>query len=246
VFGSSNGVRCFGVNNAGQAGVGRSGDAIPALPAHDVIVGVKDLAVGSKHVCVLLFAHGGVRCWGSGEFGQLGVNLGSGSTSILSFPPPLDTLSNVTLVIAGGYHTCYGNWTTGGLRCFGANQYGQVANNHVDDVLCDHGKVQCVPFPSESDVFLEPSPRVVPAAFPVALTAGVSVAGVVCGTLIAVAVVRFRQRRIARRHSRRRLYLSSGLEQRRMRSQSRRKVSAIVERTPDDSINIAAAVTTNV
>ena len=71
------GVRCWGLNDAGQLGVGSVGGLILAPPTSDVIIGVAELAVGFKHACVLMqrtgFTDSGLRCWGDNAYGQLGV-----------------------------------------------------------------------------------------------------------------------------------------------------------------------------
>jgi alpha-tubulin suppressor-like RCC1 family protein len=70
-------VRCWGENQRGQlglAGLERIGDdehpfEAPLLRLSGPAV---DIAAGYQHTCVLLEG-GGVQCWGSNEFGQLGL-----------------------------------------------------------------------------------------------------------------------------------------------------------------------------
>jgi alpha-tubulin suppressor-like RCC1 family protein len=69
-------VRCWGLNDRGQLGYGNSrtiGDNETPASAGDVNVGgtVKSIAAGGKHTCAVM-ATGAIRCWGFGDYGQLG------------------------------------------------------------------------------------------------------------------------------------------------------------------------------
>lgn len=70
-------VRCWGANGAGMLGYGHVealGDEPGELPTGDVSLGgpVRAIAVGMLHACVIL-VNGGVRCWGYGNEGELGL-----------------------------------------------------------------------------------------------------------------------------------------------------------------------------
>lgn len=78
-------VLCWGRNEWAQAGGLKFGDRadIIATPTQvPGLAGVQQLALGSHHSCALL-SDGEVRCWGRGEFGQLGDG-----TLTLSQPVP--------------------------------------------------------------------------------------------------------------------------------------------------------------
>jgi alpha-tubulin suppressor-like RCC1 family protein len=107
------------------------------------------IAAGYDHTCALT-ASGGVRCWGGNshygqasaahECGELSschklslhtkssfavVQLGDGTTRSRN-TPSADVLTSVAAITAGVYHTC-ALTTSGGVRCWGFNLYGQAS-----------------------------------------------------------------------------------------------------------------------
>ncbi len=80
------------------------------------------VAAGATHACAITEG-GGLRCWGSNAFGQLGA-VGPGG------PAPVTVFtSGVTLVATGGLHTCAVH--AGQLKCWGDNQLGQLGSGAV-------------------------------------------------------------------------------------------------------------------
>ena len=71
VVGSGGRLRCWGWNNVGQLGNGTQSQ-VPRLapPTTDLLTGVRQIAAGADHTCILTGA-GGLRCWGGNIFGQL-------------------------------------------------------------------------------------------------------------------------------------------------------------------------------
>jgi alpha-tubulin suppressor-like RCC1 family protein len=66
-------VRCWGGNYDGQLGDGTTMNHADASSAPEVLTGVSLLAAGgADHNCALLTT-GRLRCWGSNNYGQLGV-----------------------------------------------------------------------------------------------------------------------------------------------------------------------------
>ncbi|MEZ4864216.1 MAG: hypothetical protein R3C14_23085 [Caldilineaceae bacterium] len=116
-------VACWGSNRNGQLGDGSKLDqtmpvTVTALPAR-----VTAIAAGISHTCGLT-VDGGVTCWGSDEYGQLG----DGATTTSLTPVMASGLqANVLTLSAGGYHNCV---LVGGNRplCWGRDSDGQLAS----------------------------------------------------------------------------------------------------------------------
>jgi hypothetical protein len=91
------------------------------------------LAVGGMHACLGLL-DGTLRCFGSNASGQLGsgaqADAPDGSTASdapPSAPRVVPGLADVRDVAAGGAHTC-ARLGDGTVRCFGANDFGQLGD----------------------------------------------------------------------------------------------------------------------
>ncbi len=92
------------------------------------------VASGAHHVCAI-WGNGMVKCWGLGNFGQLGprgpapdgVGVDSYTTSTPKSSKPLlvDGVFGVTQLALGGSHTC-ALQKDGKVMCWGDNRYGQL------------------------------------------------------------------------------------------------------------------------
>jgi alpha-tubulin suppressor-like RCC1 family protein len=92
--------------------------------------GVAAISAGLTHTCALMSSTGGVKCWGSNEFGQLG----DGTTTWRSVPTDVPGLSSgVAAISAGEGHTCALLSSTGGVRCWGSNYYGGLGDGTTTD-----------------------------------------------------------------------------------------------------------------
>ncbi|MCA9709432.1 MAG: hypothetical protein KDK70_26560 [Myxococcales bacterium] len=142
-------VRCWGDGAHGQLGYGnteRVGDDETPAEAGPVPVGgpVAGLAAGREHTCALLET-GAVRCWGRGDFGQLGYGdtkaIGDGEVPL--DVGDLDLGGHVALAVFAGplsRSTCV-LLDEGSVRCWGDNQYGQLGYGHTEqlgDELGEH------------------------------------------------------------------------------------------------------------
>jgi alpha-tubulin suppressor-like RCC1 family protein len=102
------------------------------LPAVDLGAGetAAAIAVGDEHTCALL-SDGSVKCWGHNDYGTLGL----GDTSWRGHSPETmgDNLPAVDLgagetasaIAAGSRHTC-ALLSSGGVKCWGFNNFGQL------------------------------------------------------------------------------------------------------------------------
>jgi len=128
-------LRCWGDNTYGQLGYGSTasvGDELQDLPPADIVLDhdVLAVAVGAGHTCALLDVGGdNLRCWGSNEFGQLGLP----GTSIVGDERDESLVTPVKLggpaldIVAGDRHTC-ARMAGGAVRCWGDNTYGQLGH----------------------------------------------------------------------------------------------------------------------
>lgn len=124
-------VRCWGAAGSGRLGYGNLqtiGDNELPSQAGDVDLGVHAvrLAAGRFHTCALL-SGGAVRCWGFGQYGQLGrgntATIGDDETPRLSGNVELGATA-IDLTV-GDYHSC-AVLDNGALRCWGYAHYGQL------------------------------------------------------------------------------------------------------------------------
>lgn len=104
-------------------------------PAHYPTYHYKDFGLTSNvvsitlfplHICALMNS-GELKCWGNNDYGQLGI--GEAEYFTTHIPQTVTSLGNdVKGICKGGYyHTC-AILKSGGLKCWGANYWGQLGD----------------------------------------------------------------------------------------------------------------------
>jgi alpha-tubulin suppressor-like RCC1 family protein len=120
----SGGVKCWGGNFSGAVGDNSSTTRLAPVDVTGLTSGVSVLSGGRSHNCVVR-STGEARCWGDNSFGQLGDN----STTLRRTSVAVSGLgSGVTSIAAGDYHSC-ALLSTGAVKCWGSNSFGQVGDN---------------------------------------------------------------------------------------------------------------------
>jgi len=132
---------CWGANEAAQLGQGQGNVRPTPTPTRVDLPPVRHVALGAFHVCAALM-DGTVRCWGSNKFSQTGMlarttttrcDEGDGTLSPCTpTPHVIAGLTGVSHVALGRNFSC-ALLSSGGVRCWGLNDSGQLGNDRVED-----------------------------------------------------------------------------------------------------------------
>jgi alpha-tubulin suppressor-like RCC1 family protein len=116
-------LKCWGDNGFGALGDGLTADRWLPADVLGLSGAVAAVAAGDYHTCAAP-AGGGVKCWGSNLFGQLG----DGTTTHRYAPVDVTGLSGKAISLAAGeYHTCAVT-ALGEVWCWGDNSAGQLGD----------------------------------------------------------------------------------------------------------------------
>lgn len=119
---AAGGVKCWGANWSGQLGDGTTTDRKTPVAVTRLTSGVVAITTGESHSCALTAA-GGVKCWGSNGYGQLG----DGTTTERHTPGGVTGLTHVVAIATGTGHGC-ALTAAGGVKCWGLNGQGQLGD----------------------------------------------------------------------------------------------------------------------
>jgi alpha-tubulin suppressor-like RCC1 family protein len=125
---ASGGVQCWGGNQWGQAGDGTDLDSSVPVEVAGLAPGIVAIGAGATHACALT-ASGAVQCWGGNQWGQLG----NGTTTNSLAPVDVMGLSSGVIAIATGGGTTCAVLTSGGVKCWGYNDYGALGDGTLID-----------------------------------------------------------------------------------------------------------------
>ncbi len=120
---TTGGVECWGNNFKGQLGNGSTADSAIPVDVSGLASGVAAVSAGNAFNCAVTTA-GGAKCWGSNYGGQLG----DGTTTGSSVPVDVVGLTNGVASIDGGNQHACAVTTSGGLKCWGSNIFGQLGD----------------------------------------------------------------------------------------------------------------------
>ncbi|KRA31007.1 MULTISPECIES: RCC1 domain-containing protein [unclassified Nocardioides] len=135
-------MRCWGFGQAGALGYGNKehigDDETPASVPPVLVAEATSVSAGGSHTCVIIPRRRRddlTRCWGAGEFGQLGYGK---SETIGDDETPATTgemnLGGAPKAFAlGRFHTCGLNHDAS-VRCWGRGDFGQLGNGRPRDI----------------------------------------------------------------------------------------------------------------
>ena len=168
-------VRCWGLNERGQLGYGNKLNVAEPDKVGGVDLGgqsARAISAGDAHTCALLES-GQVRCWGSGDSGQLGYGdleaIGDDETP--GSVAPLNLGRSAVAISLGGRHTC-ARLDDGNVRCWGYAGNGRVGYCSAEDIGDDETPGSAGPLALTSPggggcrAPLSPSPPPAPAPAP--------------------------------------------------------------------------------
>jgi alpha-tubulin suppressor-like RCC1 family protein len=120
---STGGAKCWGRNLEGQLGDGTTTSRLTPVDVLGLGSSATAIAAGDFHSCALTSTTR-VRCWGFNGAGELG----DGTMNSSMTPVEVSGLSgDVIAIAAGDFHNC-ALTSSGGVKCWGLNDHGQLGD----------------------------------------------------------------------------------------------------------------------
>jgi alpha-tubulin suppressor-like RCC1 family protein len=120
---TSGGVKCWGGGGVGALGDGNFEGSYTPVRVVGLSIKIRALATGGGNTCALT-TKGGVKCWGSNSFGQLG----NATKSFGLTPADVTGLAKGVKAISVGLYYACAAMNTGAVKCWGNNSFGQLGN----------------------------------------------------------------------------------------------------------------------
>jgi alpha-tubulin suppressor-like RCC1 family protein len=135
-------IKCWGLNDSGQLGQNdldsrgdssdEMGDNLDVIDLRSPGKTAASITTSARHTCVLLDDNN-TKCWGYGEYGQLG----RGEKKVERKPPEevldLGTGRTATAIAAGNFHTC-AVLDNSSIKCWGLNDSGQLGQGDTSSL----------------------------------------------------------------------------------------------------------------
>lgn len=135
---NSNKAQCWGENNLGQLGGKDLGAYFgdkpnDPLPIINLAKDVMDVQAGYEFICALNIG-GTVTCWGSNQYGKLGLNVDTAIVGEFSgeYPPTQNIAGPFVEQIAVGYHHVCAKYVNNTVTCWGFNEVAQLGIGTMD------------------------------------------------------------------------------------------------------------------
>ena len=120
-------VKCWGTGSSGQLGYGNNNNLYsPPSSTVNLGMGVTSISAGAYTSCAIL-TNGGVKCWGSNGYGQIG----DGTTTARNSPVDVDLGTGFTAkMVYVGYYSVCAVLNDDSIKCWGSNQYGELGTGN--------------------------------------------------------------------------------------------------------------------